>query len=120
MNFIFCEYFFSESELEFSTRHPEKKNIIKKASIIFFILIINYDKNLGKVILNNKLINSFALKGQKWDSMLRKSKFSKSEDYPYLGDSRWYDFGKFHKGKICFQDHPGEVSFKNVRVREIK
>ena len=52
--------------------------------------------------------------------MLRKSKFSKSEDYPYLGDSRWYDFGKFHKGKICFQDHPGEVSFKNVRVREIK
>ena len=68
----------------------------------------------------NKLINSFPLKGQKWDLMLRKSKFSKSEDYPYLGDSRWYDFGKFHKGKICFQDHPGEVSFKNVRVREIK
>ena len=83
-------------------------------------IIINYDKNLGKVILNNKLINIFPLKGQKWDSMLRKSKFSKSEDYPYLGDSRWYDFGKFHKGKICFQDHPGEVSFKNVRVREIK
>ena len=83
-------------------------------------IIINYNKNFGKVILNNKLINSFPLKGQKWDSMLRKSKFSKSKDYPYLGDSRWYDFGKFHRGKICFQDHPGEVSFKNVRIREIK
>ena len=83
-------------------------------------IIINYNKNFGKVILNNKLINSFPLKGQKWDSMLRKSKFSKSDDYPYLGDSRWYDFGKFHRGKICFQDHPGEVSFKNVRIREIK
>ena len=83
-------------------------------------IIINYDKNIGKLILNNRLINSFPLKGQKWDSMVRKSKFSKSEDYPYLGDSRWYDFGKFHKGKICFQDHPGEVSFKNVKIKEIK
>jgi hypothetical protein len=83
-------------------------------------IIINYEKNLGKVILNNRLINSFPLIGQKWDSMIRKSKFSKSEDYPYLGDSRWYDFGKFHKGKICFQDHPGEVSFKNVKIKEIK
>jgi len=83
-------------------------------------IIINYDKNIGKVFLNERLINSFSLKGEKWESMVRKSKFSKSDDYPYLGDSRWYDFGKFHKGKICFQDHPGEVSFKNVRIKEIK
>jgi len=100
---------------------PSKKMIVKSSDEWnSYHIIINYNKNLGRVILNDILINVFSLKGQKWDSMIRRSKFSKSEDYEYLGDSRWYDFGKFHKGKICFQDHPGEVSFRNIKIKEIK
>ena len=80
---------------------------------------VDYKANLGEVILNDVLINSFPLKGPEWEAMVNKSKFSKSEEYEYLGNARWYDFGKFSKGRICFQDHPGEVSFKNVMIREL-
>ena len=82
---------------------------------------IDYKTNRGEVILNDVLINSFPLQGPEWDAMLLKSKFSKSEseDSEYLGDARWYDFGKFSKGHICFQDHPGEVSFRNIMIREL-
>ena len=82
---------------------------------------IDYRSNHGEVILNNVLINSFPLKGPKWDAMYQKSKFSKSEaeDSEYLGDARWYDFGKFSKGYICFQDHPGKASFRNIRIKEL-
>jgi hypothetical protein len=52
--------------------------------------------------------------------MIQKSKFSKSEESPYLSDARWYDYAKFPKGHICFQDHPGMVSFKNIRIRELE
>lgn len=79
---------------------------------------IDYKSNLGEVILNGVLINSFPLKGPEWEAMVSKSKFSKSEESPYLGDARWYDFGKFQKGSICFQDHPGKVWFKNIRIKE--
>jgi hypothetical protein len=82
-------------------------------------LKIDYESNLGEVILNNILINSFPLQGPKWEGMYENSKFSKSEDYEYLGDARWHDFGRFTKGYICFQDHPGKVSFRNIRIKEL-
>ena len=78
---------------------------------------INYNANLGEVSLNGVLINTFPLKGPDWEAMVAASKFSRSDDYPYLGDARWYDFGKFSKGYICFQDHPGEASFRNIKIR---
>ena len=80
---------------------------------------IDYRSNLGEVILNDVLINSFPLKGPKWEAMFQESKFSKSEDYEYLGDARWYDFAKFSKGYICFQDHPGRVLFRNIKIKEL-
>lgn len=80
---------------------------------------IDYKSNQGEVTLNNVLINSFPLEGPKWDAMYENSKFSKSEDYEYLGDARWNDFGRFSKGYICFQDHPGKVSFRNIRIKEL-
>lgn len=80
---------------------------------------IDYKANHGEVILNDVLINSFPLQGSEWDAMYQKSKFSRSEDYEYLGDARWYDFGKFSKGHICFQDHPGEVSFRDIMIKEL-
>ncbi|HMB64023.1 MAG TPA: DUF1080 domain-containing protein [Eudoraea sp.] len=81
---------------------------------------VDYAANRGEVILNGVLINSFPLQGAEWDAMYQKSKFSSSEDFEYLGEARWHDFGKYTKGHICFQDHPGKVSFRNVRIRELK
>ena len=80
---------------------------------------IDQTNNLGTVKLNGIIINKFPLNGDLWDERLHNSKFSKSGDYPYLGDKRWYDFGKFKKGAICFQDHPGKAYFKNILIREI-
>lgn len=80
---------------------------------------IDYNANIGEVILNGISINSFPLKGAEWEALVEKSKFNKSEDFPYLGDARWYDFGKFSKGSICFQDHPGRVAFRNIKIREL-
>jgi len=80
---------------------------------------IDYKSNTGEVILNDVLINSFPLKGPQWEAMYQKSKFSDSEaaGSEYLGEARWYDFAKFSKGHICFQDHPGKVSFRNIRIK---
>lgn len=80
---------------------------------------IDYKANSGEVYLNDILINSFPLRGAEWDAMIQKSKFSRSEESPYLGDARWYDYGKSQKGHICFQDHPGMVSFRNIRIKEL-
>jgi hypothetical protein len=80
---------------------------------------IDYKANRGEVILNDISINSFPLQGPEWDAMIQTSKFSRSEDSPYLGDARWYDFGSFSEGYICFQDHPGKVSFRNIRIKEL-
>jgi len=84
-----------------------------------FHIKIDYKRNLGEIILNGILINSFPLKGPKWNDAYRKSKFSRSEDFEYLGDARWNDFAKFSKGHICFQDHPGKAYFRNIRIKEL-
>ncbi|MDF1575719.1 MAG: DUF1080 domain-containing protein [Bacteroidales bacterium] len=80
---------------------------------------IDYKANRGDVVLNEVLVNSFPLRGPGWDSMVQQSKFSRPEEAEYLGDARWDGFGRFSKGHICFQDHPGEVSFRNIRIREL-
>lgn len=81
---------------------------------------IDYNANLGEVILNDVMINSFPLEGPLWDAMFQKSKFNRPEEAAYLGDERWKGFGKYPKGHICFQDHPGKVSFKNIEIKELK
>jgi len=82
-------------------------------------ITINYKTNQGEVLLNGIRINSFDLAGPEWDDMYQKSKFNRPEDAEYLGDERWNGFGKFSKGHICFQDHPGKVSFRNIMIREL-
>ena len=81
---------------------------------------IDQKNNKGFVKLNDSLINEFELRGEQWDLLYKESKFSKSDDYPYLGDKRWYDFGKFSEGHICFQDHPGKSYFRNIKIRELE
>ena len=82
-------------------------------------IVIDQKNNYGSVKLNNSLINEFQLRGEDWEMLFNNSKFSKSVDYPYLGDKRWYDIGKFTSGYICFQDHPGKSYFKNIKIREL-
>ena len=84
-----------------------------------FHIKIDHNTNKGTVILNEVLINEFPLKGEKWDSMVNKSKFSKSEDYEYLGNEKWYGFAKTPNGHICLQDHPGNAYFKNIKIKEL-
>ena len=79
---------------------------------------IDQETNKGWVKLNNILINEFPLAGELWDERVSMSKFSKSEEYPDLGERRWYDFGKFKTGYICFQDHPGKAYYKNIKIKE--
>ena len=80
---------------------------------------IDHKANRGEVFLNDIPINSFPLRGPEWDAMMKESKFVQHEENEYLGDARWYDFGKFSKGHICFQDHPGKVSFRNIMIKEL-
>jgi hypothetical protein len=99
---------------------PTKKNISNPAGKWnSYHIRIDYNANLGGVIFNGVPVNSFPLKGPEWEAMVAESKFSKSEDYEYLGDARWFDFGKFSEGHICFQDHPGTASFRNIKIREL-
>jgi hypothetical protein len=99
---------------------PTELNVAKPANEWnSYHIKIDYKANRGEVILNDVLINSFPLQGPEWEVLLKESKFSRSEDSAYLGDARWYDFGKFTRGHICFQDHPGEVSFRNIMIKEL-
>ena len=84
-----------------------------------YYIKIDHRNNKGKVKLNNILINEFPLTGKTWDSLLKHSKFSRSEDYEYLGDERWFGFSKSKLGHICLQDHPGKAFFKNIFIKEL-
>jgi hypothetical protein len=99
---------------------PAKPNVARPSEQWnSYHILIDYNANRGEVTLNDVLINSFPLQGPEWDAMVLTSKFSRPEDAEYLGDARWYDYGKFSKGHICFQDHPGKVSFRNIMIREL-
>lgn len=82
-------------------------------------IIIDHKENNGIVKLNNVLINEFPLSGKIWDSLVKESKFSRSKDFEYLGDERWYGFAKNQYGHICLQDHPGKAFFKNIQIKEL-
>ncbi len=99
---------------------PSRTDVAKAANEWnSYHIIIDYKANLGEVSLNDVLINSFPLEGPVWDALVKQSKFGRSEGSEYLGDARWSGFGKFSKGHICFQDHPGKVSFRNIQIREL-
>jgi hypothetical protein len=99
---------------------PSKTDVARPANQWnSYHIIIDYKANRGEVILNDVLINSFPLEGPEWEAMFQKSKFNRPEEAGYLGDERWKGFGRFSKGHICFQDHPGKVSFRNIKIKEL-
>jgi len=73
-----------------------------------FHITINHKINEGVVVHNGVEINRFPLHGPAWDAMVADSKFAD-----------WKGFGKFSKGSICLQDHPGIISFRNIKIRPL-
>ena len=77
-------------------------------------ITINHNKNEGIVIHNGVEINRFPLHGPKWDEMVSKSKFAVRG-----GENYWDEFGKHKTGHICLQDHPGVISYRNIKIKEL-
>ena len=69
---------------------------------------IDHGKNLGTVVHNGEEINRFPLHGPEWDALVENSKFSNMKS-----------FGKYHEGYLCLQDHPGIISYKNIKIRRL-
>ena len=71
-------------------------------------ITINYDKNQGTVVHNGEEINRFPLQGKEWDNMVKNSKFATMDG-----------FGTYKEGHLCLQDHPGVISYKNIKIRRL-
>lgn len=59
--------------------------------------------------LNGKNVVNFKMHDAAWDEMIKNSKFSSMPD-----------FGKATKGHLALQDHGDKVSFKNIKIKELK
>lgn len=58
--------------------------------------------------LNGENVVSTQLWDDNWKKMVAASKFS-----------QWPEFGTFHKGRICLQDHGDEVWYRNIRIKRL-
>ncbi|MCY4215842.1 MAG: DUF1080 domain-containing protein [Flavobacteriaceae bacterium] len=73
-----------------------------------FHIKVNYDENRTVVIHNDVEILNFPLHGPQWDELIANSKFANIEG-----------FGTYQTGHLAFQDHPGVISFKNVKIKSL-
>ena len=56
-----------------------------------------------------------SIKWKEWDAMVEPTKFNNCDQEPWQN----CDFGKFKTGKISIQDHPGVISFRNIKILEL-
>ncbi len=78
-------------------------------------ITIDHRSNKGEVVHNGHKIVEFPLSGDEWDKMVAPTKFNNCDEEPWQN----CDFGKFKTGKISIQDHPGVISFKNIKILEL-
>ena len=78
-------------------------------------ITIDHNKNIGIVVHNGTEIVKFPLSGKEWDAMVEPTKFNACDQEPWQN----CDFGKFKTGKISIQDHPGVISFRNIKILEL-
>ena len=79
-----------------------------------YLITINQEKNYGNVIHNGADIVTFPLRGNAWEKMLEGTKFVNC-----VNEWKYCEFGKFKTGKISIQDHPGIISFRNMKIKEL-
>lgn len=87
---------------------PSSKPSKKAGEWNKYHIIVDHNKNIGTVFLNGIIVNSFPLAGPEWDSMVENSKFRDMSG-----------FGKYKKGHITLQDHPGIISYKNIKIKRL-
>ena len=80
------------------------------------VLSIDHNTNKGSVVLNGTEIVTFAVHGPEWDSLVKASKFGNKEASNYIEAPK---FGTFRTGKIGLQDHEDQVSFRNIKIKEL-
>jgi len=72
------------------------------------VLEINHETNQGKVSMNGTEVITFPVHGEKWDEMIKNSKFN-----------GWEGFGSYKTGHIGLQDHSDKVWYRNIKVKEL-
>ena len=80
------------------------------------VLTVDHNKNEGSVVLNGTEIVTFAVHGSEWDALVKASKFGNTEASNYTHAPK---FGTFRTGKIGLQDHGNQVSFRNIKIKEL-
>ncbi len=80
------------------------------------LLTVDHNSNKGSVVLNGTEIVTFAVHGPEWDSLIKASKFGNKEASNYEEAPK---FGTFRTGKIGLQDHEDQVSFRNIKIKEL-
>lgn len=105
--------------------HPDAKIIKHRAGDLYDLISCSKEtvrpagewnhavirSNNGKMDfwLNGTKVVSFTMHDAKWDAMVAASKFKSMPD-----------FGKARKGHIALQDHGDNVSYRNIKIRELK
>lgn len=107
--------------------HPDGSNPLKQSGAIFgilgsekklmnksgewnhYLIEINHSTNKGIIMLNWKEVSNFPVHGEEWDKLITNSHFKD-----------WEGFGTYQTGHIGLQDHAYGVSFRNIKIKELK
>ncbi len=87
---------------------PRQKTVKPVGEWNTCVIKIDHKSNTGQVWLNKVLIVEFPVHGEEWENLVHQSKFK-----------NWEHFGVNQTGKIALQDHGNQVSFKDIKIKEL-